>query len=912
MKKIVLFSVFVFSFLFLSAQNNFSSRNKSQYAQKHKLKQIKNTKAACNEQDSLALVAIYKSTGGDDWDYSTYWHSGAVNKWYGVKVSNGRVISLILDGNNLIGTIPSEIGNLTSLQYLDLDNNNLTGSIPSEIGNLTSLQYLDLDNNNLTDSIPAEIGNLTKMQYFDLSYNKFSGAIPVTIGNLKKTQYFILSYNLFSGTIPATIGNIDSLQILDFSYNKFSGAIPATIGNLKKLSSLHLDSNLLSNNVPAQIGNLTNMTILYLDNNQLSGSIPAEMNNLKKLYNCYLNNNKLDSLPDLSGLKSLYNCSIQNNKFDFGDLQTARMPAFNNYIYSPQHNIGDTSYFKFVEGNDYYFFDSVGGSGNQYKWFKNGTAISNATDSVLKLTAVSLSDTGKYYCQITNPNFTGLTLQTQPFILNTSVFSVTFSVKDNNSSPIENAQIHIQNWNKILFTDASGESSTNLGTGNYTAIIYKTGFVNDTSTFSVTNKDENINISLQVACNVQDSLALVALYNSTNGDNWRNKTAWLTEPVYKWYGVTLNDKGRVISLNLNYNRLSGTIPAEIGNLTSLQGLYLSDNHIYGHLSSNTGNLTNLQYLYLSSNQLSGAIPAEIGNLTKLHKLYLYNNQFDSLPVLSGFNSLSDCNIQNNKFDFGDLQTANISAIYSYVYSPQDNIGDTTYFKFVAGNNYSFSDSVGGTGNQYQWYKNGNAIPNETNSVLKLTGVSISDTGKYYCKITNSDFSKLTLQTQPFILDSVYKVIFSIKDNSSQPIKNARITINNNNLFTDALGKDSIELSIGNYTAIVSKSGFVNDTTAFSVTNKDININITLQIATAIAQYSANRIVIYPNPASDNFFVKNAENSVMTITDMFGRRVFRTKLNSNNENISTNNLQSGIYIININLKKSVFRTKIIIK
>ncbi len=44
-------------------------------------------------------------------------------------------------------------------------------------------------------------------------------------------------------------------------------------------------------------------------------------------------------------------------------------------------------------------------------------------------------------------------------------------------------------------------------------------------------------------------------------------TGWLTDSVYKWYGITIDNDGRVTKISLSKNNLTGTIPSELGNLT---------------------------------------------------------------------------------------------------------------------------------------------------------------------------------------------------------------------------------------------------------------------------------------------------------------------------------------------------------
>ena len=147
-----------------------------------------------------------------------------------------------------------------------------------------------------------------------------------------------------------------------------------------------------------------------------------------------------------------------------------------------------------------------------------------------------------------------------------------------------------------------------------------------------------------------DRGALVALFGSTGGLDWVDKTNWLTDaPLGDWYGVTTDGEGRVIVLDLESNHLvgsippeiehlselrqllvpantlSGKIPPEIGNLTKLEGLMLRNNALSGPIPPEIGRLAGMTTMGLDRNKLSGEIPAEIGNLTKLTWLDLSAN-----------------------------------------------------------------------------------------------------------------------------------------------------------------------------------------------------------------------------------------------------------------------------------------------
>ncbi len=120
---------------------------------------------------------------------------------------------------------------------------------------------------------------------------------------------------------------------------------------------------------------------------------------------------------------------------------------------------------------------------------------------------------------------------------------------------------------------------------------------------------------------------LVALYEAMDGPNWERSANWLTDaPLGEWYGVTVREDGRVIGLHLELNRLKGTIPPELGNLTRLENLNLQNNDLTGAIPPELGDLVSLEWLSLSENySLSGTIPPELGNLASLERLQLHFN-----------------------------------------------------------------------------------------------------------------------------------------------------------------------------------------------------------------------------------------------------------------------------------------------
>jgi len=102
--------------------------------------------------------------------------------WSGVTCTNGTVTEIRSGSRGFSGSIPSEIGLLTALTYLDLSQNQIGGSIPEELYSLTDLEMLFLYKNQLSGSISSSAGNWWNLRDMHLSHNQLTGSIPSNLG----------------------------------------------------------------------------------------------------------------------------------------------------------------------------------------------------------------------------------------------------------------------------------------------------------------------------------------------------------------------------------------------------------------------------------------------------------------------------------------------------------------------------------------------------------------------------------------------------------------------------------------------------------------------------------------------------------------------------------------------------------
>lgn len=306
-----LFYLFIFFSVFGFAQNEISSNEKN------------------------ALLQLYQRTQGEKWAI-TWDLTKEPRFWYGVKIKNGTVIELRLNGNLLEGTLPS-LASLTNLKVLDLSSNRLQGSI-SSLSTIGSLEYLDLSSNTFTGEITAEFTGNANLKELSLGDNAFTirnlssfldynrqllrldlsnfqiSDLPNTLQNLSKLEELKLSYNSIQ-TGFANIAQLSTLKKLHVANNQLV-AIPKEINNLSSLVELDLSSNKIENSSIPALTNLQNLEWLSLENNQLA-TIPPEILVLKNLVHLNLGRNRISgNLSPITQLKNLQQIWLHNNLFD--------------------------------------------------------------------------------------------------------------------------------------------------------------------------------------------------------------------------------------------------------------------------------------------------------------------------------------------------------------------------------------------------------------------------------------------------------------------------------------------------------------------------------------------------------------------------------------------------------------------
>ncbi|MEM6642365.1 MAG: FG-GAP-like repeat-containing protein, partial [Bacteroidota bacterium] len=543
-----------------------------------------------NTSDSTALVDLYNSTNGPSWFVNTNWLSGQVENWFGVSVTDGRVTAIVLNDNNLNGSLPSSIGNLDSLKTLELALNSLSGTIPTSITNLTVLERIELWSNNLSGDLPPELGQLSSLVSLDLNGNQFTGSIPPELGDLTNLQNLSIPANQLTGELPAELGNLSNLTNIWFDNNQLSGEIPTTFNNLTNLFTMSLAGNSLSgeipdlsnvtglieinlweNNlsgtIPGWIGNNTNLQVLRLYSNQLDGAVPSNWVQLTTLFDLNIRKNNLTDLPDLSSLTQLSFFDVSFNRFEADDLAPNLGVITNNDGQIAPVLLADSLILVDL-------YNTLGGT----SWTGADTWLTNAL--VATWEGVGVSSGRVIRLDLAGFNVSG----DLPAIIGDLDALEVFGAANNRITGVPSEIGNLTNLTS-LFLDGNqiqGEVPPEIG--------------------SLTN--------------------LEALYIQNNQ---------FTGPFPSTFASLVNLQEFWIS----DNQLTGEIPTFLGDFSNLRTLNLDRNDFQGPIPTSIGLLSGLQEIYLAGNALSGSIPdfsaTQVGNTFNIN-----SNRF-SMEELIAFN-----------------------------------------------------------------------------------------------------------------------------------------------------------------------------------------------------------------------------------------------------------------------------------
>ncbi|MEX0858901.1 MAG: T9SS type A sorting domain-containing protein [Balneolaceae bacterium] len=549
-----------------------------------------------NEQDSLALVAYYHSTNGDEWVNNAGWlTSDPLYSWVGIV----RV-------ENVNGEGEPEDWRVTRV---DMPRNNMTVPGP----------------------MPPEIKDLQYMQWWKADVNLHSGELPVEISEMPRLERLLMRTNLFTGDVAwSEFAKMPSMEQFRIRDNYFTGELPSVLGGNGEWSSLRrlfLDDNRFTGQIPEVHADLTTLNQVYFSNNQLTGPIP-DWSQLEGMEYYRISGNDLDPGPipewifDSWG-ETLIRFQIQNtNRTGSLSPKIAQMEALEQFVIG---GLGDT----IGEGEstadipDMSFMPSLrrinfyggGWSGPLPDWIGDVVSLEDVHFQNMDITgtipANLVAADGIVSVHLEELNLEGGL--PEAWATATSLQEITLIDNENmevGEIPLWiGANLGSLDVLRLANVGVTGELPSNLGNINFESLNLRdnpelTGQV--PSWFSQRNYSQ-----LEIS---RTGLTL----NETN-------------TIPDWVGT----KNNLSYLGLGGLGLEGEIPDYFGEgliSVNLNVLALDDNNLTGGIPSSLGNVIRMDSLNLSNNNLSGSIPENLANagrvtadLSLLSALMLSNN-----------------------------------------------------------------------------------------------------------------------------------------------------------------------------------------------------------------------------------------------------------------------------------------------
>ncbi|CBI23410.3 unnamed protein product, partial [Vitis vinifera] len=604
--------------------------------------------------------------------------------------------------------LPNDIGNLTSITYLDRSYNALEGDILRSLGNLC--KHLDLGKNRLSGHLPSELGQLKSLSYLSIDGNLFSGQIPISLGRIPSSSYLNIRENFFnqrlslpyagiSSVIPAwfwtgsylsvdlshnqIIGNIPSLHSFDIylgsnnftgplpqissdreltmlklGNNNLTGHIPSSMGYLIWLGSLHLLNNRFSGHFPLPLKNCSSLVVLDLSEKEFTGSIPAWMGNFKAKF--------IDMVPgdaEITYTPGLMVLILHSNKFNgtHAPLPTGQLSAsaVGNILGPIPLGLCNRTSLRFLDLSYNNFASPIPawpGKGLEHLRFRGNKILGSFPETLGECKCLEHLDLGKNRLSGHLPSELGQLKSLSHLSIDGNLFS---------------SQI------PISLGGLSSLSYLNIRENFFNGIMSEKHLANLTS---LEELDASLNLlTLQVSSNWTPPFQLTRLELELMRLKLGNNN--LTGHIPSSMVLILSDCG-----------LDSINPLPVVNFSSLTVLDLSENQFVSPTFDWFSSLGSLASLDLTlkvsdflSNNFNGILPVSIRNLTSLVAVDLSNNALEGeIPRSLG----EHCNLQRLDF-YLDMSGNSLKGIVS-----GKHFANLTRLKYLHASSNSFTLQVG--------------------------------------------------------------------------------------------------------------------------------------------------------------------------------------------------------------------------
>ncbi|KAI3728285.1 hypothetical protein L6452_16919 [Arctium lappa] len=418
-----------------------------------------------------------------------------------------------------------------------------------------------------------------------LQNKRLTGILSDLISNLNQLRTLNLSQNFLEGHLPISLFHLPHLEKVDLSSNEFDGVLPVTI-NLPALQVLDISYNTFIGSIPA-------LQVLDISYNTFTGSIPAGL--------C-VNSTRIRQIPEfLSRLPRLRELSLKDNMFisitGIGNSSSrlVRLDVSSNRL---SGNVPD--FFHSFPNLSYFSAHSNNLSGEIPPSLLNSQAISS-----LNLRNNSLYGSINFNCSLM-VNLASLDLGSNNF---SDMIPANLSLSFEDRSLIYSILkmvVVLEIWVLVIVLVVSLQSQVLV-------------------------------ISQNPTCNSNDLTGLKGFMDQLESpiDGWPTNSSSLSSSsrCCNLVGITCDSSsGRIVGLQLQKRRLTGTFSDLISNLDQLRTLNLSHNFLKGHLPISLFHLPHLEKVDLSSNEFDGVLPVTI-NLPALQVLDIsYNTFTGSIPA----------------------------------------------------------------------------------------------------------------------------------------------------------------------------------------------------------------------------------------------------------------------------------------